>query len=1063
MSTVSSKVVIYLVPHFHYDPVWLEDQRTYTAQAFDLVHLYLDAARQDPSFKFVLAELDYLKPYWDAFPSQRGLLRQLIAEGRLEVNAGYNEPNETSVHGEALIRNLLYGRLFQQGVLGIAPRVYLPLDVFGHCPQLPQILRQFGFAACIFSKDVAGVEPICRALAPDGSEIIQKHEHYWFNPQSWEEFIENVVAGPQVAATGPQPLGLDVDLRFVGMDMAPPPRFLLGRGEEMSARAPALRVGLPQEYLQAVEERLAAGAARLPLSSRDLAMYHPGITVSRIELKIANRLAENALFTAEKFASIAALLGAEYPHLALDKAWRLLLFGQHHDAITGTPADVPFLDLMAMYREALEIAAQVNAEVLDALAGAANTAPPRGEALCAVVVFNPLPWERTDICRARLRFDPPVEGFSLREAARREVICQLISERREGEGIAEAEIAFVAQEVPGLGYSVYHVVADAKPPGAGELRETDRAVIENEYFTASAAANGGGGLISLRDRQAKRQLLDLSRGHLGNEIAALGEQADRRQPAWTVYTTGEQVFTRDAPTRVWVERGPAMERIIIEGAAAGCAGRRQEIALYPGVRRVDFMTELRGYRGEHQLFAAIFPFDAGGSLPVFEERFAAVARRRSLGSLDYRTYQGQAISGCALLPAQNWMELGNCLRITARRAQGRAEAGFSVGYADIITGSSAESRDAGERLMRALASRGVTAGGFTDQDDFDADRIHTTFRFLLSVGGDNAAAGRLLEALPADARDAATKALQRAGYAFILALEPAERTAAACRAGGGLPALLLTAREAESAAAAMEELEKDAADGMISLPASANAVDEKHPAPADHGIALINRGNIGASVEADGTAAIMLMHTAAWPNHPWGEGLLSPFFVPEHKDHRFFYAVCSHAGDWRRGETTRRAYEFNQPLIARTCAPAMGELPPRHSFLSLQPANLFLAALKPRGNPLAMGGSRDRCAAKSLIARVYEGHGEAARAELSSPFTIAEAWRSDPMEERGEPVRAAFEAAESTNRVTFSLRLRGPLDESIELERGNQRPRAPRLLLASRDGSYHSTNNFTYG
>jgi len=63
----------------------------------------------------------------------------------------------------------------------------------------------------------------------------------------------------------------------------------------------------------------------------------------------------------------------------------------------------------------------------------------------------------------------------------------------------------------------------------------------------------------------------------------------------------------------------------------------------------------------------------------------------------------------------------------------------------------------------------------------------------------------------------------------------------------------------------------------------------------------------------------------------------------------------------------------------------------------------------------------------------------------------------------GEPIRAAFEADDATNRVTFSLRLRGPLDESIELERGNQRPRAPRLLLASRDGSYHSTNNFTYG
>jgi alpha-mannosidase len=1030
---MSDRPIIYLVPHFHYDPVWLEDQRTYTAHAFDLVNQYLDAARQDPSFKFILSELDYLKPYWDAFPVQRPFIRQLIAEGRLELNGGYNEPNETSIHGEALIRNLLYGRIFQQGVLGITPRAYLPLDVFGHCPQLPQVLRQLGFEACIFSKDIAGVPPLCRALALDGSEIIQKHEHYWFNPQSWGEFLKDVVAGPQVNV-GPQPSGLDVDLRFIGMDMQPPPRWLLGRHDQLAQQLYDFRLGLPEEYLRAVEERLAARAAELPLSSRDLAMYHPGTTISRIELKIANRLAENALFTAERFCTIAWLLGAEYPHIALDKAWRLLMFGQHHDAITGTPCDISFLDLMAMYREALEIAEQINAEVLDALAQAADTAPARGEALCALVVFNPLSWERTDICRARLTFDAPVAGFSLREASRREIMCQLISERREGDGIAEAEIAFVAPEVPALGYSVYHVVADARPPQAGELRETDRGVIENEFYTVTAAASAGGGLISILDRQTKRQLLDLSRGLLGNEIAALGEQADRRQPAWTVFTTGEQAFSKDAPARVWVERGPAMERIIVEGNAANCADRRQEIALYPGVRRIDFMTELRGYRGEHQLFAVVFPFALMGCVPVFEERFGAVARRRSTGALDFRTFQGQSLSGCALLPAQNWMELGNCLRVTARRAKKRAETGFSVGYAAVITGNSAASRAAGERLMRVLAARGVTASAFTENDDCEADRLHTTFRFHLSIAGDNARAQKLLAATPEDVRDSASKALQRPGYAFVLALEGPRESADGEPPGNAgsdarMPSLLTLARDAQSAEAAFAELEKDAADGLISLPPQSNAVDEEHAPPDDYGVALINLGNIGASVEADGTAVLTLMHTTAWPNHPWGGGKLDTFFVPEHKDHRFFYSLCPHPADWRRGEVTRRAYEFNQPLIARQCVPGKGctasgaeaktpaeaALPPRHSFLDLTPANVFLSALKPRGNRLAMGWKRPDGDADSLIVRVYEGHGEPARVTMSLPFGIGQVWQSNPLEARDEPARV------TGGRITFDL------------------------------------------
>jgi len=31
------RATIHLAPHFHYDPVWIEDQRTYTRQAFELV------------------------------------------------------------------------------------------------------------------------------------------------------------------------------------------------------------------------------------------------------------------------------------------------------------------------------------------------------------------------------------------------------------------------------------------------------------------------------------------------------------------------------------------------------------------------------------------------------------------------------------------------------------------------------------------------------------------------------------------------------------------------------------------------------------------------------------------------------------------------------------------------------------------------------------------------------------------------------------------------------------------------------------------------------------------
>lgn len=67
---------MFMVSHFHYDPVWWNTQAAYTSEwredppgrarqtnGFELVHAHLEMARREPEYKFVLAEVDYLKPY----------------------------------------------------------------------------------------------------------------------------------------------------------------------------------------------------------------------------------------------------------------------------------------------------------------------------------------------------------------------------------------------------------------------------------------------------------------------------------------------------------------------------------------------------------------------------------------------------------------------------------------------------------------------------------------------------------------------------------------------------------------------------------------------------------------------------------------------------------------------------------------------------------------------------------------------------------------------------------------------------------------------------------------
>ena len=108
---------MFMIGHFHYDPVWWNTQAAYTETwgtiqyrtpfqepGLALVRAHLDIARRDPDYKFVLAELDYLKPYWDAFPEDREYVRQLLGEGRLEFVGGtYNEPNTNLTSAESTI------------------------------------------------------------------------------------------------------------------------------------------------------------------------------------------------------------------------------------------------------------------------------------------------------------------------------------------------------------------------------------------------------------------------------------------------------------------------------------------------------------------------------------------------------------------------------------------------------------------------------------------------------------------------------------------------------------------------------------------------------------------------------------------------------------------------------------------------------------------------------------------------------------------------------------------------------------------------------------------------
>ena len=586
----------YLVPGFHSDVVWLEDQRDYAVSLMGDVDQNLQVCRFDPAYGVFLHEITYLKPYLDVHPEQRDFVKQLIADGRIGTGGTHGQPIEACIGGEGLLRNILYGRLYHERCLGDEPEIAMLWDVFGHVPQLGQILAKTRFTGCIWSKDIRGAHAVFWHQALDGSRFLFRRVMYGFGPASETATLDYF----RRAFEELRSYGFKSDLRLDCIDFKPPTAWMAGRCAALAKGKPAVVVsGTAHEaWFRAAHQRLADGKVTIPVTARDYEWHHQGTGLSRVNLKMGNRLAENAILNAERFGSIAAWLGADYPDKALDKAWRQVLFNQHHDGMAGPLCDRAYLDAMLGYREALELASDALRNSLGAIAGAVDTnVGPRNS--IPLLVFNGLNWPRTEPVEATLRFEKPVESFELLGPDGKPAPFEVERVERNDDGkIAEAEIVFIAADVPPMGHTAFAVVPSKEPLPRREIE--GGLTIENEFFRVTADPAQGGGITSLFDKRSRRELINADAGP-GNELVALEENPNRSEPAWELYTMGPKVFSRRHAANVTVQVGPVSHRIVVhgemtEGRPDTAFKRRHDIVLYPGVQRVFFRTRLDHYR-----------------------------------------------------------------------------------------------------------------------------------------------------------------------------------------------------------------------------------------------------------------------------------------------------------------------------------------------------------------------------------------------------------------------------------------------------------------------------------
>ena len=1039
----------YLLPGFHSDVVWLEDQRDYAYALMLDLDQNLTVCEFDPFYGVFLHELTYLRPYMEEYPERRAYLKRLIAERRIGTGGSHSQPAENLISGEGIVRNILYGMLYHNGVLGDSPEIYNPWDVFGHCAQLAQICAKSGFKGCIWSKPIYGCHAVFWHVSPDGTRLLFKRTNYGFDIDwrcdSEETFTKSLNDFfPEITSRG-----LTTNLRIDATDFKPPTAWMAGGcGRLREGKHSVIVSGHAHtDWFRRASREIRRNKLDIPVTARDFEYHHQGTGLSRIEFKIANRIAEHLLADGEKFATIAALLGAEYPDKALDKSWRQILFNQHHDSITGPCCDRGYLDIMLVYREAVELAAEVRDNSLRFISSRINisrSAPARNAR--AITVFNGLNWPRTDIVRTKIpkRFAP--DSMTLRDHRGRDVAFQVVGTTGSGKG-AEFEIAFRAERVPSVGYKTYYATPAAGTVPRASSRRGD--IIENEFFSVRVDRRVGGGIVSIFDKQNRKELVNPADGP-ANELVALEEKPDRHSPPWEVFTTGPKHFSRDYVCDVAVDEGPVFSRIVVTGERKDCR-RRQEITLYKGVRRIDFTTYLEEYRGEHHLYLVTFPADIEGACPVFEDRYCATVKRRSRSKFDFRTDCEFNFSGCAARRAYQWVDFSHSglLRFGDKGS-------YALGMTNIITGHAPGTVDAAMRIQSSFIKKGIPVTHFYDDCDekrrarlpkeesclptretFNHDlRFATSFRISMDIAGRNEYTKRLLAGRPKSVLDAHRKRLRHDGFSFLFVHD-----ADMPEDWEPLPVLVVSARNAGFLRKAVSRLLRGfSASGEIRLPEECDGADSGGMVE-DYGVALLNRGNVLNSVERDDTICLFLMHTSPWGGTPWGKDRFPFFIVPEHKTHVFHYALYPHRGNWRDAQTYRAGYEYNSPLVAVVDRCHDGRLPARKSFLKTSADNLVLTAMKAGDNPTASLSGREADLEKGVILRLYDATGDGASAEITFSRPLLRASRTNLLEEDGDRIRI------NRNRRSVSVEVGPNAIETLRLvPRGKSRSVAGALL-----------------
>ncbi|HEV2276443.1 MAG TPA: glycosyl hydrolase-related protein, partial [Acidobacteriaceae bacterium] len=617
-----AKTDVYVIPFSHLDLFWGGTQEEDLSRGNRIIARALELAQEHPEFRFLLEDNVFVANFMD---SQRGTpqaeaLRELVKAGRIEIAPKWAAIYQNLPRGEALVRNLTYGKRYAREVFDVDPLVAHVGDIPGFTRQYPQLLSKAGIPYMVMTRMGPVDTPFFRWKAPDGSGVLVwdavKGYGWGVNLGLHHDLDDAAMARVKEQVTQVQMLTKAPIYLGWGTDLFAPDEQLIDNVNLLSRKLAPMQFqfATPAEYFRA-----ASKTSAIPELSGEITGSWANVDSSATPVWPPAITAADALVSAEKFAAINDALGfAPYPQDKFDHLWRKAIEGMDHN-FYGQGGDIGDARKIG-YSEA---AILEGGEILrNSLRNIAERVRHPATKATAIVVFNPLSWTRDDSVRTHVTvygdvaprdIDDYRKGMRLVDEQGNSIPFDVESY---SQNMSRAMmLAFTAQQVPSLGYKTYYLEpAPAAPPAAAaqvrmdDVKDADNPfrvagadVVENRFYRL--AVDRPTGRIEIFDKQLNKAI--------SKDIEVSGAE-ERGGDAISVFPYTGRTIVNVIRSVELVHNGSSETVLRISGDLAG-EPVTQQITLYRDLRKIDIEDTIDWKPGRYMEIQQVFPLDLTGA------------------------------------------------------------------------------------------------------------------------------------------------------------------------------------------------------------------------------------------------------------------------------------------------------------------------------------------------------------------------------------------------------------------------------------------------------------------